>query len=475
MNMFTFSVNFVCLLFWAFLAGVYFLKKNMNNYENKIYKYIILLDFILLLTHFLGIIVAYYFVHDIDNIPVAYTLITRIYSISQMGWCIYFAYYMIIAVNETNEKFNNWFYSNPKKNFRMFNLISLVLCVIDFFLPVKYAIDKNGVVVFTGLRIDFITYTMFTLGFICLIAIIMNRKNIKIRKIIPFAFLIVSQLTALFAYIYDPSISIFTLSITLISYFMYHTIENPDIKIIRELELATEQAEKSNNAKSDFLSSMSQEMKTPINQILGLTQVMINRDEVEDMHHDGEEILNESHKLIELVDGILDINSLEADKIELVDVEYNPVEIYDFVVKMANIRLIDKNIELRASKSDLPEKLYGDKEKIKRVISNLITNSIKYTETGYIQFDMNCEKEKDKCTLKITVKDTGKGMSEEQKERVFTNNYTKPSEDTDQNTELGLAITKSIVDIMNGSIKLESKINEGTTFKVEISQKYEKE
>ena len=214
MNMFTFSVNFVCLLFWAFLAGVYFLKKNMNNYENKIYKYIILLDFVLLLTHFLGIIVAYYFVHDIDNIPIAYTLITRIYSISQMGWCIYFAYYMIIAVNETNEKFNNWFYSNPKKNFRMFNLISLVLCVIDFFLPVKYAIDKNGVVVFTGLRIDFITYTMFALGFICLIAIIMNRKNIKIRKIIPFAFLIVSQLTALFAYIYDPSISIFTLSIT---------------------------------------------------------------------------------------------------------------------------------------------------------------------------------------------------------------------------------------------------------------------
>lgn len=475
MNMFTFSVNFVCLLFWAFLAGVYFFKKNMNNYENKIYKYIIILDFLLLFTHFLGIIVAYYFVHDINNIPMPYLLFNGIYSMSQMGWCVYFTYYMIIAVNETNEKFNKWFYSNPKKNFKLFNIICILLCFIDFLLPVKYEIDKNGVLVFTGIRIDFITYTMFALGFICLIAIIINRKNIKIRKIIPFAFLTVSQLTVLFIYLYDPSLSLFTLSTTLISYFMYHTIENPDIKIIRELELATEQAEKSKNAKRDFLSSMSQEMMTPINQILGLTQVMINRDEVEYMHHDGEEILNESRKLNKLVDGILSINSLEADKIELEEAEYNPKEIYDFVVKMANIRLIDKNIEFKANNSNLPEKLYGDKEKIKIVISNLITNSIKYTETGYIHFDMNCENEKDKCILSIYIEDTGTYITDEQKERVFSNAYTRTADETEQNVELSLAITKSIVDIMNGSIEVDSALNEGTKFKIVINQKYEKE
>lgn len=476
MNMFTFSVNFVCLLFWAFLAGVYFLKKNMNNYENKIYKYIIILDFLLLFTHFLGIIWAYYFESDVNNLSVPYILITRVYSIAQMGWCIYFTYYMLIAVNETNEKFNNWFYSNPKKNFRIFIIVSLIICAIDFVLPVKYAMNKDNVLVYTGLRVDFITYTMIILGIMCLIAIILNRKSIKVRKIIPFAFLVISQLTALFAYMYDSSISIFTLSITLISYFMYHTIENPDIKIIRELELATEQAQKSNNAKSDFLSSMSQEMKSPINQILGLTQVMLNREEVVDMHHDGEEILNESHKLIELVDGILDINSLETDKIELVNVEYNPKEIYDFLVKMAHIRLIDKNIVFKDYySSDMPTKLYGDKEKIKRIISNLITNSIKYTETGSIDFNMTCIKEKDKCILKIKVTDTGKGISEDQKQMVFSNDYVRNNDSNESNTELGLTITKSIVELMNGKIEVESTLGEGTTFKVEISQKYEKE
>ena len=473
MNMFTFSVNIVCLLFWAFLAGVYFSKKNMNNYENKIYKYIIILDFLLLFTHFIGILWAYYFVDDINNLSLSYTLITRLYSIAQMGWCIFFTYYMIIAVNETNEKFNNWFYSNPKKNFNMFILISTVICFIDFLLPVKYELNKDNVVVYTGLRVDFITYTMILLGVICLISIIINRKNIIVRKIIPFAFLIISQLTALFAYMYDSSISIFTLSITLISYFMYHTIENPDIKIIRELELATEQAEKSNNAKSDFLSSMSQEMRTPINQIIGLTQTMISRDEIADMHHDGVEILDESHKLIELVDGILDINSIETDKIELVETEYNPKEIYDFVIKMANLRLEQKEIEFNKNYSiDIPDKLYGDKEKIKRVLSNLITNAIKYTDKGYINFDMSCEKEKEKCTLIITVKDTGKGISEDQKGIIFSNDYVRNNE---SNSELGLAITKTIVELMNGKIEVESTLGQGTTFKVEISQKYEKE
>ena len=475
MNMFTFSVNFVCLLFWAFLAGVYFLKKNMNNYENKIYKYIIILDFLLLFTHFLGIIWAFYFEKDINNLSLTYNLITRVYSIAQMGWCIYFTYYMIVAVNETNEKFNNWFYSNPKKISKLFILLSIIICIIDFILPVNYDMNSSGVVVFTGARVDFVTYSMIILSTICLISIIKNKNNIKIRKVIPFVFLIISQLTALAAYMYDSSISIFTLSITLISYFMYHTIENPDIKIIRELELATEQAQKSNNAKSDFLSSMSQEMKSPINQILGLTQTMLNREEVIDMHHDGEEILNESHKLIELVDGILDINTLETDKIELVNVEYNPKEIYDFVVKMAHIRLIEKNIEFKDYfSSDIPTMLYGDKEKIKRIISNLITNSIKYTDTGSINFDMTCIKEKDKCILKIKVTDTGKGISEEQKQIIFSNDYVRNSESSDSNAELGLTITKSIVELMNGKIEV-STLGEGTTFKVEISQKYEKE
>lgn len=476
MNMFTFSVNFVCLLFWAFLAGVYFLQKKMNNYENKIYTRILILDFLLLFTHFIGLIVGYYFVQDINDLPIPYIIITRLYSVSQMGWCIYFTYYMLLAVNETNEKFNNWFYSNPEKIFKLLKIIAFVICFIDFILPVSYEMNKSGVVVYTGLRVDFITLSMFILALIILITIIINRKNINIRKVIPFAFLIVSQLTALFAYIYDSSISIFTLSITLISYFMYHTIENPDIKIIAELELATEQAEKSNNAKSDFLSSMSKEMKTPINQILGLTQVMVSRDDVEDMHRDGQEILAESNKLIELVEGILDINSLEADKIELVETEYNPKEVYDSLIKMTIIRLSGKNIELKANFSnDIPTTLYGDKEKIKRIISNILSNSIKNTEKGFVDFNMSCEKEKDKCILKITIKDTGVGISEEKRKQIFTNSYRKNNDkNSDLNIELGLAITKSLLDLMNGKISLDSTIGEGSTFKIEIAQRYNK-
>lgn len=472
MNVFTFSVNFVCLLFWAFLAGVYFSQKKMNNYENKLYKRIIILDFLLLFSHFIAIIIGYYFVHDVNEIPFIYVLIAKIYSASQMGWCLYFTYYMLVAVNETNKKFNDWFYSSTEKKFKTINCIAYAICFLDFLLPANYLINKNNVVVFTGIRVDFVTYSMLVLAIIILIAIIKNRKNINIRKVIPFAFLVVSQLTALFAYIKDPSVSIFTLSITLISYFMYHTIENPDIKIISELQLATEQAEKSNNAKSDFLNSISKDMKTPINTILRLTQNIEDVEELEIMHNNGEKILNESHKLMELVEGILAINSLSADEVELVETEYSPKEVYEAIIKLSNIRLGDKNIELKTNYSEeLPDKLIGDKEKLKRIITNVVYYSIKNTEEGNVTFDMSCLKEKDKCILQLTISDTGKGMTEEEKSQILKSEFVDiNNNDTDK--ELDSEITKSLVNLMKGKISFDSTLGQGSIFKIEIPQKY---
>ena len=181
-----------------------------------------------------------------------------------------------------------------------------------------------------------------------------------------------------------------------------------------------------------------------------------------------------SQNLLELVNGILDINKLEANKMEIIDSEYNPRETFDTLVKMMRIRLGTKPLQFNVNYNDnLPEKLFGDRDKIKQITSNLITNAIKYTEEGSIDFDVDCEIKDDNCLLKIIVTDTGRGIKEEQKELLFTKFYRlEEDKDTDiEGTGLGLAITKSIVDLMDGKITVDSKYGEGSTFTIEVSQK----
>ena len=194
---------------------------------------------------------------------------------------------------------------------------------------------------------------------------------------------------------------------------------------------------------------------------------------LEEIHTDSDDIIVASENLLELVDGILDINKLETNQMELVKSNYHPVDVINDLIKMIDIRIGEKNLQLRTNFSkDIPYELSGDKDKLKRIISNLLTNAVKYTEEGYVDFNISCTNIKDKCNLKVEVKDTGRGISEERIPELFTKfNRLESDKDSDiQGTGLGLAITKSLVDLVNGKIQVESKLGEGTTFTVTLTQ-----
>ena len=310
------------------------------------------------------------------------------------------------------------------------------------------------------------------------IFLIRKRGKYEIKKIIPFIIIIGFQLSTFFISQIDGSINLYPLTITLISYLMYHTIENPDLKLINRLKQAKEQAEKSNKEKTEFLSSMSHELRTPLNGIIGLTALVVEEDNKEQIKEDSKDILKAANNLLELVDGMLDINNLETDKLKLTEDNYNPELLFKELIKITEIKLFDKDIELRTNFSEkLPLNLYGDREKVKRVINNLLTNAAKYTEKGYIDFNVDCINENDICKLKITVRDTGRGIEEDQKQFLFQKFYRR-KEDMDSNifgTGLGLAVTKSLLDIMKGTISVDSVYKQGTTFTVELEQKIQQE
>ena len=301
---------------------------------------------------------------------------------------------------------------------------------------------------------------------------------LKIRKIdrrYLSIFVIVPMMTLFcFLIMLFPGIILYDIIMAILCYVMYFTIENPDVKLINELELAKNQAEKANRAKTDFLSSMSHEIRTPLNAIVGLSNIIKESDDLEEIHEDASDVINASNTLLEIVNGILDISRIEADKMEVIECNYSPLEEFKTLVTLAETRIGEKNIELRTKfAEDLPEVLYGDKGKVKQIITNLLTNAVKYTENGYIDFKVNCVNEDNISRLTITVKDTGRGIKKEKFDTLFTkfNRLEEDRNSTTEGTGLGLAITKALTEMMGGKIVVDSTYGEGSKFTIFLSQK----
>ena len=206
--------------------------------------------------------------------------------------------------------------------------------------------------------------------------------------------------------IYNPTINyIFNPSIALSCLIMYFTIENPDIKIINQLEVARDQADKANRAKTDFLSSMSHEIRTPLNAIVGFSDCIVEATSLDEAKENALDIVNASQTLLEIVNGILDISKIEAGKLEIVNSPYDANSTFLELAKLITPKMNEKGLDFTYNIApDLPQTLYGDHANIKKIITNLLSNACKYTERGFVHYEVNCVNSNGICKLIIAVK-----------------------------------------------------------------------
>lgn len=231
-----------------------------------------------------------------------------------------------------------------------------------------------------------------------------------------------------------------------------------------------------NLAQNRFFSSMSHEIRTPINTIVGLNEMILREEVSEEVAEDAKNIESASKMLLQLINDILDMSKIEAGKLDITPVVYEVGDMLSDIVGMVWVRAKEKGLLFHVNiDPHLPSRLYGDEMRIKQVIINVLTNAVKYTKEGSVTFTIQCEKSEEnskKSKIVYSVTDTGIGIKKESIPYLFSA-FKRVDEEKNRHIEgtgLGLAIVKEYVDLMGGSVTVNSVYTQGTTFIVEIPQ-----
>ena len=435
------------LLFSFLLVGLTFFKKHIKTVETKLYSLLVLSNSLGLFVELLCTYASYIY----DKNVVLANFILKLYLTFITAWVYIFTIY-IIYISVDNEKID------LKKSKIWSILIFAILNVIIFILPIKLVVENNFTIRYTtGLSVYFTYFISSILIFIMLIYIIKNIKNLKTKKYLPLlAFLIVGS-TSMAIQMINPGMLLVTYMETFITSLMYHTIENPDLKIIEELKRNRSLTSKSYIEKTNFLFRMSAEVRKPIENIKELNDYNIESNDIKEIKENSKEIDLNIRNANFTINNVLDVSSLDTKNIKIVKNKYNIKKLLNEIYlrekkKINNIRF-DFNI------GELPEYLYGDSIRLKQVLICILDNLIENTKEGFIEVNVNSINKYDVCRLIITIENSGIPLSLEE-----INNILDNEKEIDEN--ISLEDINKLINMMNGSLNIKSE--EGNEFTISI-------
>ena len=452
----------ICSLFIASLLIImYFGTKNVKNSETKLYSKLLKYTFVIaVFTFLLTLGVDFYFSSSTNLIfEIAFKVL---YSLWIIWTSIVFLY------------FSNLAYESNLMQLKLFKHVIVVLDIILIFLIFVTSINityNNGYFATTGTSLLMVLIGVFLYLFLMIIVSVINYKDNKDKKkYIPLITLTILFVIVLILKSIDHYISIEANVTTVVALIMYFTIENPDLKMLNKLRLAEFQVEKSSKVKLDFLSSMSHEVRTPLNAIVGYGSLIKDADTLSEVKNYAGEIINSSNVLLGMFESIIDMKKIETNKISVKNKYYDFSKEIKELLTILKPKIVNKGLKLNVN-INFNNILYGDINIIKMIITHIMDNAIKYTSNGSISFNAEFNDN----LLKITITDTGIGIKKENLENIFEMFERGTCKNSNLNgMGLGLTIAKRLTDLLGGRIIISSQVNVGTKVTILIRQKERK-
>lgn len=460
MNIFT-----IYSLFYSLLINiVYFSSKRLRSIENKIFEKI-------MLTNFVGVLLAigsYFTIKNIDRFELLNTFVSKGYIVYLLTWLTLFSVYIfVISIKEGKDK-----KSEVNKIINLFGILYLIFLIIIIIKPLYYH-NINGAIYSYGPSANVMYIVSIVYITVWLIRLSTNIKRIRDKKYLPiFAFMGLG-LVVMIIQKQHPELLLMTSMETFIVFLMYHTIENPDMQIIEEVHRAKEISDNANEEKSMFLYNMTNEIRGITKDIDYsadniLEEVDNKKVDVLNIGNSAREIKNNTAKFTTMTNEILDISQMDSN-IKIYNDKYNVKIIIKELVQIYKKKAEDKGISFRTNiASDIPPYLYGDSMGLKKALSIILDNSVKYTSSGFIDFDVSTIIKRDIARLVITVEDSGSGIKAEDLNKIFNK---KVNDNERLNIKYNLYNAKRLVILMGGTIIPSSVYGRGTTIKVVLDQK----
>ena len=421
------------------LVVMYFYKSGKDRFP---------FNFILILTYLVQLLYIVTYIGVVNN---SYDMAGRLYFgvlILLMG--LYSVYNVMYIVRDKYRLKTNKL-NNISKIVRGLYLVVSGILILAMFNSKMYMLDDR--MIFGNNIINIIMWCYVVFNFIVLI-------GSKCIKLYVYNLLLVFMLIV--DYIY-PGIGFVNSFVVIITMYLYLVFENNLKKELDTVKLERDYYIKNTIDKYAFLKNISHEIRTPINTIDGLSQIVVDSKNELEMKEDLKDIRVASRELIDIINGMIDLSIIESGSLEIVNDNYNVYDMFDNIKNIVDSRLRDKSVKfsLKVDKG-IPEVLLGDSERISQVILNLLGNSIKFTNKGSINLEVKCVKNEKLARLIITVSDTGIGIKSQELDSLF---------DRKDDKAIGLVLANHLVSLMNGKIEVDSVEGKGSTFIVSIDQR----
>lgn len=457
----------ICYL--LLLLSVFTKKRKEKSLENKNFEVFSILTFIVIL--FDG--VKNYLLFFQDKYELLNMIICKSFLVSTIIWSTWLIIY-ISSLKKEFKTLKELFKSNAFYIILM--IISLILCGVSIYLKPNYFVDSDKLIAYQNGKDLYFTYIV-NIVYSGLLVIYMIYKKEKLdfsKKIIVFLFAFLSLIGIIISWV-NPSVSINSSIMGLVIALIYFTMENPDLKIINELEKDKEEANEASKAKTDFLSNMSHDIRTPMNAIIGFSESLLTENMPINQKNEVQSIYDAASTLLGIINNILDVSRIESGKEEKKETTYEMRKIIMQLSSVITAKLDQNKVKLNINiSSDVPKFMIGDELKIYQILMNILSNAAKYTDEGHIDFNITSENVGDMATVKFSVADTGIGIKESDYDKLFvkfSRIHNQENYNEVEGTGLGLVITKKLVELLGGTISFTSKYKVGTTFTVVLPQK----